>query len=70
MNFDALGLTIEVSGKIMLGVSIFLSHSRVMKERRIDRTVLMAMKKERALIVFGIILIIVGYLMQLPYHLP
>ncbi len=61
-----IGSTFDVAGKILIALSVFFVHNRVMKEKKIDKRVVMEMKKERNLAILGIILIAVGYLLQLP----
>lgn len=53
----------------MIGVAVYLVHRKVIKEEKIDKVVFKEMKKEKGLVVIGIILMIIGYLMQLPAKL-
>ena len=53
----------------MIGVAVYFVHKRIMKEEKIDKVVLKEMKKEKNIVVLGIILIMIGYLMQLPAKL-
>ncbi len=48
---------------------MYFVHKRIMKEEKIDKVVLKEMKKEKNIVVLGIILIMIGYLMQLPAKL-
>lgn len=66
MVIEIIGFTLDVIGKVLLGVSVYLVHSRVVREGKIDRAVLTEMKKEKTIALMGIILIIIGYVMQLP----
>jgi hypothetical protein len=59
-----LGLTLEVIGEVLLGLSVYFVHKRVIKEHRIDNEVLKTMLHERTLSITAIILIIIGYFMQ------
>ncbi len=70
MDISIIGLTLDSIGKVLLGVSVYLVHSKVIRERRIDKKVLGEMKRERNLVLIGIVLMIIGYLMQLPAKLP
>lgn len=66
MNGEVVGFTLDVLGKVLLGVTVLLAHRRIVKEHRIDQEVLTEMKREQLLGLLGIVLIIVGFLLQLP----
>ncbi len=70
MGLSVIGFSLGVLGEILLGISVYLVHSRVIRERKIDKKVLKEMKRERSLALIAIALIIIGYLMQLPAKLP
>lgn len=69
MVLEIIGFTLDVIGKILLGLTVYLVHARVMREGKIDKVVTKEMQKEKWLAIFGIILIILGFLMQLPAKL-
>jgi len=66
MLLDVIGFVLDVAGKVLLGISVYFVHSRVITEKKIDRVVIKEIKKERKLAIIGIILIVVGFFMQLP----
>jgi len=66
MVLTIIGFTIDVIGKVLLGLSVYFVHSKVAREGKIDKKVLMEMRREKRLALMGIILIVIGYLMQLP----
>ena len=66
---EIIGFTLDVIGKILIGVAVYFVHKRIMKEEKIDKMVLKEIKKEKKIVVLGIILIMIGYLMQLPVKL-
>ena len=66
---ELLGHTLDVIGKILISYTAIAVHYRVRKEHKIDETVFKSMKSEQALGVLGIILIIVGYFLELPAKL-
>lgn len=68
MNWFNIGLTLDTIGKILLGLTVLMVHWHVLKEHRIDRDVLLSMKREQFLAVLAIILIIIGYILQLLFH--
>ena len=61
-----IGLTLEFAGTLLISISVLLVHSRVVKEHKIDESVVRQIKKEKWVTVSGIILIIIGYLLQVP----
>ncbi len=71
---DALfwGLTLSFFGKVILGATVINVHAHIIKERRIDMDVLKEMKRERALGIFAVFLILLGYFLELSYfnYLP
>lgn len=64
VNWIIIGSTFDVLGKILVGTAVLLVHRHVMKEHKIDKDVLREMKIEQLLGIFGIILIIIGYLIH------
>lgn len=66
MNLEFLGFTLDVIGKIMVAYTAIAVHRRVWKEHKVDEVVFRAMKKEQVIGIIGIILIIIGYLLQIP----
>jgi len=68
-NIGLLGLTLDVIGKIMVAFAALKVHHRFWKERRVDESVFKAMKREQIIGVAGIILIIIGFLLQVPSRL-
>lgn len=68
MNLFNLGLTIDTLGKILLGITVLMVHWHVLKEHKIDADVLYSMKREQILGILAILLIVLGYILQLLYH--
>ena len=69
MILEAIGFTLDIIGKILIAISVFLVHNRVMKEKKIDKIAIKEMKRERNIVIIGIFLIILGYLMQIQFKL-
>ncbi len=68
INWFNIGLTLDTLGKILLGLTVLSVHKHVIKEHKIDADVLLSMKREQFLGSLGILLIIVGYVLQLLFH--
>lgn len=63
--FHHLGLTLDAAGKVLIGVTVLRVHWRFLKEHKIDKKVFQEMKLEQKLGVLGIVLIIIGYFLEL-----
>jgi len=62
------GLTLGVVGKVLLGATVIMVHSKITHEKHIDGIVLMEMKRERWIAFFAIFLMIIGYLLELAFY--
>ena len=69
MNADFLGLTLQVTGEIVIAYTVLRVHYRVRKEHKIDDRVFRIMKKEQTIGLIGIGFILVGYMLQIPAKL-
>ncbi|MBX9906434.1 hypothetical protein K2X96_00880 [Patescibacteria group bacterium] len=61
-------LTLGTIGKLILGIAVLRVHAYIIKEHRIDDVVLRAMKRERYITVGGVILILIGYAMEIYFY--
>lgn len=68
MNLLLLGLTLGTLGKIILGVAVLRVHIIIMKEHKIDSAVLKLMKTERIVTIFGLLLIVLGYFLEVYFY--
>ena len=59
------GFTVRVVGEVLIGLAVLNVHRHVVKEHKIDKEVLDAMRVEKWLAICGITFIIVGYLIEL-----
>ena len=55
MDVVVAGFTIDVIGKVLLGISVYFVHGRIMNEGKIDKIVLEDMKRERWFAIAGIV---------------
>lgn len=65
MSVEAIGFTFDFVGTVLLAVSLFRVHSRVMHEHKIDRKVIREIRKEQIMIIIGLALIVIGYVLQI-----
>ena len=66
MTVEFIGSTLDVIGKVMVAFTAIMVHHRVWKEHRIDKRVFLEMKREQIIGIAGILLIIIGYVIQVP----
>jgi len=65
MALEFWAATFDFVGIILIAVIALLVHRRVKKEQKIDKKVLKEMKLEQCIGIVAIILIIMGYVLQL-----
>jgi uncharacterized membrane protein YidH (DUF202 family) len=68
MNILFWALTIGVIGKVLVVVGVLIAHSGIVKERKIDSEVLRGFKIEHTVTILGLILIIIGYFMEIYFY--
>ncbi|MDA1334410.1 MAG: hypothetical protein O2794_00140 [bacterium] len=66
-SIEFIGFTLEFIGKIMIAYTAVSVHYRVWKEHAVDERVFSEMKRERLLGLLGIILMVIGYLLEAPF---
>lgn len=72
MDLLSLGMGIGVVGKLLLGIAVLRVHAHILREHRIDRAVLASLRVEQIVTVLGLVLIVIGYVMELMFfgYLP
>ncbi|MCA9308395.1 MAG: hypothetical protein R3B92_02705 [Patescibacteria group bacterium] len=61
-----LGSILDIIGKVTIGYTAIAVHNRVWQEHKIDEAVFKEMKHERQVAFIAVVLMVVGFLMQLP----
>ncbi|MDP4000790.1 MAG: hypothetical protein Q8P83_00940 [bacterium] len=69
INLEFIGFTIDTLGKILVAYTAIRVHHRVWKEHRIDGKVFKEMKNEQMLGIIGILMIVCGYILQVPHKI-
>ena len=62
---EVIGLTFDVLGKVLLGLAVLKVHAKLSKDHKIDCAVIKTIKYEKTITITGIILIILGYLINI-----
>ena len=68
MNLLFWGITLGAAGKVLLVVAILKAHGSIADEHRIDKRVLKTFRLEKYLTILGLILIILGYLIEMYFY--
>ncbi len=61
------GMTIGLIGKVMLGIAVIRVHMHIATERKVDGDVIRAIEREKYITALAILLMIVGYFMEVFY---
>ncbi len=64
MEYGTLSLTLDFLGTLLIGIAVLRVHLKMGKEHRIGEKVLKAIRREQWLTILGIILIILGFLLN------
>ncbi len=63
-----IALGIGTLGKIVLGFAVWRVHAHILEEHRIDKVVLQSIRRERYVTLFGIALIVVGFILEIVFY--
>jgi hypothetical protein len=70
MNILFWGITFGVIGKVLVVLAVLHMHHSLVKEHRIDRSVILTYQQERILTFIGLILITLGYALEVYFYAP
>lgn len=62
------GLTIGMVGKIVLGIAVVRVHMIMLREHKLDTAVFNSIKRERLITILGVLLIILGYVLEITFY--
>lgn len=68
-NLDLVGFILSTTGEILVAYTVIQVHSRVWKEHKMNEQVFAEMRRERRVAMWGIVFMVVGFVMQLPARL-
>jgi hypothetical protein len=66
INLELIGFGLDTIGKLMVAHAAIKVHWRFWKEHKVDEFVFKTMKREQITGIIGVILIIIGFILQLP----
>jgi len=64
------GMTFGALGKILVILAVLHMHHSLIREHRIDKKVLLSYQQERLITFVGLILIVLGYILEVYFYLP
>jgi len=70
MNILFWGITLGMAGKVLVILAVLHMHHSLVKEHRVDRRVILTYRQERVLTFIGLILIAIGYIMEITFYAP
>lgn len=70
MNILFWGITLGAAGKVLVILAVLHMHHSIVKEHRIDSLVVLTYRQERVLTFIGLILIAIGYAMEVYFYAP
>lgn len=68
MNLLFWGLTTGVIGKVLLAVGVLKAHAEIIQEHKIDLKVIKSFRMERWITITGLLLIVIGYAMEVYFY--
>jgi len=63
------GFILDVLGKLLIAYTAIMVHHRFLKEHKVDAAVFRTMRREQFVGVIGVILMLAGFFLQLPFKL-
>lgn len=70
MNILFWGVTLGVIGEVLVVLAVLHMHHSLVKEHRIDKKVILSYRQERWLTFIGLLLIVIGYGMEVSFYGP
>lgn len=68
MNLLLWGITLGTIGKLVLGIAVLRVHVYILREHKIDNVVLKALKREQLVTVIGLLMIVLGYALEIFFY--
>ncbi len=62
------GLSLGITGKLLLAASVVMVHGKITKEHHIDGIVLMEMRREKYIAVIGVLFMFAGFILELEFY--
>ena len=69
MIINLISIILTAIGDILIGLSVLQVHTKLSKERRVDRKVIEEIKDEKQFVITGVIFIALGLILKIIYEL-
>ena len=69
MSLEFIGFSLSFVGKLLIAYTAIMVHYRVHREHKITESVFKAMRKEYFFGIIGVVLLIVGFILEAPFRL-
>lgn len=63
------GFILDVLGKLVIAYTAIAVHHRFLREHKVDAAVFKTMRREQVIGLIGVTLIVIGFLLQLPFKI-
>ena len=70
MNILFWGMTFGTLGKVLVALAVLHMHHSLIVEHRVDKKVILSYQQERWITFVGLLLIVVGYLLEVLFYGP
>ncbi len=70
MNILFWGITLGMLGKVLVILAVLHMHHSLIREHRVDKRVILTYRQERVLTFIGLILIALGYILEITFYSP
>lgn len=68
MDLSLIGLSLGTLGKILVVLAVLHMHHSLIVEHRVDKVVILSYQQERIITVVGLLLIIIGFILEVIAH--
>ncbi|MGB0757431.1 MAG: hypothetical protein ACPGO5_03170 [Patescibacteria group bacterium] len=62
---EIIGRTLDVIGKLLVAFTAIMVHHRFLQEHKVDNAVFSVMKREQRMGIWGIVLMVIGFILEL-----
>ena len=68
MNLALIGLAMGTFGEILVVLAVLHMHHSLIVEHKVDKVVILSYQQERIITVIGLLLIIIGFILEMGAH--
>ena len=68
MNLALIGLALGTFGEILVVLAVLHMHHSLIVEHKVDKVVILSYQQERIITIIGLLLIIIGFILEIVAH--